>query len=113
MPRGSHYKVIYRDETEHRVAAGEDLHGVMQRYVDDIADDASRGAPRSEGAGHARGTHGADNIVGVVDRVPEGWRGRVGWYRKAYYLGFHEKGTQHMPARPFLVPAAERRRASL
>jgi len=103
-------RITYFDAAEHRIAIGEELRSAMQRYVDAVADDAATDAPRSNGVGHARGTHGADNIVGVVDRVPEGWRGRIGWYRKAYYLGFHEKGTVHMPARPFLRPAAERYR---
>lgn len=82
----------------------------MQKVVDAIADDAAGDAPRGSGAGHAGGSHGADLIRGEVTAAAGGWEGRVGWPRPAYYLYMHEKGWVHKGARPFLRPAAERRR---
>lgn len=32
---------------------------------------------------------------------------RVSWDREHYYMGFHERGTSTLPARPFLVSAFE------
>lgn len=103
-------KIVYYDKTERLIAAGPELRSVMQRLVEDIADDARPDAPRSDGTGHARGQHAGDTIRGEVIAVPEGWEGRVGWPRPAYYLYMHEKGWVHKAARPFLRPAVQRRR---
>lgn len=103
-------KLTYFDKTERLIATGNEMRSVMQRLVDDIADDARPDAPKASGVGHARGQHGADTIRGEVIAVAEGWRGLVGWPRQAYYLYMHEKGWVHKSARPFLRPAAERRR---
>lgn len=102
--------LVYYDKTERLIAAGHEMRSMMQRLVEDIADDARPDAPQSEGEGHARGEHAANTIRGEVVAVPEGWRGIVGWPRKSYYLYMHEKGWVHKSARPFLRPAAERRR---
>lgn len=103
-------KLTYYDKNERLIAIGHDMRSVMQRVVDDIADDARPDAPKSAGPGHARGQHAANTIQGEVIQVAEGWEGRVGWPRQAYYLYMHEKGWIHRAARPFLRPAAERRR---
>lgn len=103
-------RVVYYDKTERLIAAGHEMRSVMAELVEDIADDARPDAPKSSGPGHARGRHAADLIQGEVIAVPEGWEGRVGWTRPAYYLLMHEKGWKHKGARPFLRPAVERRR---
>ncbi len=103
-------KLVYYDRTERRVVSGYEMRSVMQRLVDGIADDARPDAPRADGAGHAQGRHGADLIQGEVVAVAGGWLGRVGWPRPAYYLYMHEKGWKFKSARPFLRPAATRRR---
>jgi hypothetical protein len=104
-------KITYYDRTERLIAAGHEMRSVMADLVEDIADDARPDAPKSPGAGHAGGRHAADLIQGEVIAVPEGWEGRVGWTRPAYYLLMHEKGWKFKPtARPFLRPAVERRR---
>ncbi len=103
-------EITYYDRTERLIAVGNDLRRVMQDVVDDIADAARPNAPRSTGAGHAKGQHAAELIKGEVFEAPEGWEGRVGWTRPAYYLYMHEKGWVHKSARPFLRPAVQRRR---
>lgn len=32
---------------------------------------------------------------------------RIGWHPDAFYLSFHEFGTEHLPARPFMRPTAD------
>lgn len=32
----------------------------------------------------------------------------ISWSRERYYMKFHELGSVHLPARPFLVPALDR-----
>lgn len=110
MARSRITRLIYFDRSEDLIATGHEMRSMMQRLVDDIADDARPNAPRSSGAGHAGGQHSADRIAGEVVASAGGWRGRVGWTRSAYYLYMHEKGWVHRAARPFLRPAAERRR---
>jgi len=110
MAKARVVKLVYFDKTQDLIARGSELRSTLQRLVDDIADDARPDAPRSNQAGHARGQHAADLIQGQVIAVAGGWRGRVGWPRQAYYLYMHEKGWKFRSARPFLRPAAERRR---
>lgn len=113
MARSRVTKLVYFDRTERLIASGPDMHRLMERVTGDIADDARPGAPRSDGAGHARGQHAADTIRGEVLATAAGWEGRVGWPRPAYYLLMHEKGWVHKAAKPFLRPAARRRREIL
>ena len=35
------------------------------------------------------------------------WTVRVSWDRAHFYMYFHDQGTKHIPARPFLEPALE------
>ncbi len=103
-------RLTYYDKEEERIVSGIEMRSVMQRLVDAIADDARPDAPRADGEGHARGRHAAETIQGEVIPAVGGWIGRVGWPRPSYYLLMHEKGWVHKPARPFLRPAATRRR---
>jgi HK97 gp10 family phage protein len=98
--------VRYFAGAERIIAAGPDMRDAMQRLVSGIAGDARAGAPVD--TPKSRG--GARTITGWVQLGPTGWEGYVGWARRAYYLRFHEKGTEVMPARPFLRPAIDRRR---
>jgi hypothetical protein len=103
-------RIVYYDKTERLIASGHEMRSVIQELVEDIADSARPDAPRSGGEGHAGGRHASDLIKGETFAVPEGWEGRVGWTRPAYYLYMHEKGWKYRGARPFLRPAVERRR---
>lgn len=110
MAKATITRLVYYTTVERAIASDPGMRNVMQRVSDDIADDARPNAPRSEGQGHSRGRHGADTIAGQVIETARGWEGRVGWPRPSYYLYMHEKGWVHKSARPFLRPAAERRR---
>jgi hypothetical protein len=102
--------VTYYDRVEVEISHGNDMRNLLQRIVDDIADDARPDAPVSDGKGHARGQHARALIKGEVVEIPDGWEGRVGWTRPAYYLYMHERGWKYRTARPFLRPAVERNR---
>jgi hypothetical protein len=67
-----------------------------------IAAEARAGAPRRTGAG-------ADSIHAEPQPGPEP-EVRISWERDRFYMTFHERGSVHLPARPFLVPAADRYR---
>jgi hypothetical protein len=109
--KGNVTKIVYYDRTERLIAAGHEMRSVMAELVENIADDARPNAPRADSEGHAGGRHAAELIQGEVIAVPEGWEGRVGWTRPAYYLLMHEKGWKFKPnVTPFLRPAVERRR---
>lgn len=70
--------------------------------VEPVVEDAKANAPRKTGAGAA-------SIRAEVDWSGEdGPAVRVGWDTDHYYMRFHELGTKHLPARPFLRPAVDR-----
>jgi hypothetical protein len=62
------------------------------------AGSAALAAPRLSGAGAA-----SIRAEAVLDGGQ--WTARVSWDREHYYMYFHERGTQHLLPRPFLVPA--------
>lgn len=76
------------------------LMGQLLEIGDQIAAEARSTAPRRTGQGadsiHAEPQPGADPEV------------RVSWEREKYYMAFQERGTVRLPARPFLIPAADR-----
>jgi HK97 gp10 family phage protein len=73
----------------------------MQSVGDGIASDAAAAAPRATGAGAA-------SIHAVTVEDVNGWSVRVGWDPQHWYMAYHELGTEQLPARPFLRPAADR-----
>lgn len=77
----------------------------FRRYQIDLAEalvipPARAGAPKDTGAGAA-------SIFVDAVLATDQWEARVSWERTRYYMYFHEIGTVHMSARPFLVPALE------
>ena len=64
-----------------------------------VASEAALRAPKRTG-------FGASTIHAEPVLEPDGWVARVSWSRDAYYLQFHEFGTQYMDEDPFLEPAA-------
>ena len=95
--------VRYHDAAEREITRSPEFRDRMQEIGDVIADDAAEHAPRRTGAGAA-------SIEAVTELGPAGWEVRISWQKPNYYLKFHESGTVHMPARPFLVPALNRAR---
>lgn len=109
--RKARTKLTYYDRVEAEITRGDDAYHFFKDISDEIADDARPDAPyQSRGPGHAGGEHARQLIQGEVVMGSNGWEGRVGWPRRAYYLLMHEKGWVHKPARPFLRPAVQRRR---
>lgn len=47
---------------------------------------------------------GASTIHAEVALDGGDWEARASWSPEAFYLKFHQLGTQHMAADPFLVP---------
>lgn len=72
----------------------------LMEFGERVAAGARSAAPRRTGAG-AESIH-AEPHPGIRPEV------RVSWSRDNYYMYFSERGTVHMPARPFLVPALDR-----
>ena len=64
-----------------------------------VVDDAQDRAPKDTGFGASTIHHEP------VGDEPSTFR--VGWSPDAFYLRFHELGSEHQPARPFLRPAAD------
>lgn len=99
--------VIYHPEAERELLFSAGFRRALEQICDDIARDASIAAPKETG-------RGAKSIHGEVLASADGWEGRVSWTRDRYYMYMQEKGWtargRKVPARPFLRPAAERRR---
>jgi HK97 gp10 family phage protein len=70
----------------------------LQELGDEVARVAAERAPKLTGAGAAsiRAEVGVDSQGPHVD---------ISWDKDHFYLIFHEVGTEHQPARPFLRPA--------
>jgi HK97 gp10 family phage protein len=84
-------------------AGSDDAKRILDKLGEAIADDAAAAAPRRSG-------EGAESIHHVVGEDKDGAYVRVSWAKSRFYMFFHEVGTSKMPARPFLRPAAEKRR---
>lgn len=84
-------------------AGSTDAKRILDKLGEEIADDATATAPRDTGAGAASIRH-------EVDADADGAYVRVSWDRDHFYMFFHEVGTSRLPARPFLRPAAKKRR---
>lgn len=84
-------------------AGSDDAKAVLNDLGEQIARDAAANAPKDSGGG-------ARSIRHEVDEDAEGALVRVSWDRDHFYMFFHEVGTSRLPARPFLRPAATKRR---
>lgn len=94
-------RVDYYLAGEHELLASEGMRRAMIDAAEPVVREAQRRAPKLTG-------RGAASIHIEADRVGDGtWEAEVGWTRERYYLRFHEMGDRYMPARPFLVPAAD------
>ena len=76
-------------------------------FRDELLDIAGGVASRAEPRAPRRTGFGAASIHGEALMDPDGWIVRVSWARDAYYMGFHELGTEFLRENPFLRPAAE------
>ena len=90
---------IHRRELE-ALAAGPEVTGEL----------LTRGKRVAELA-RSRAEHAESHTPPIRAELTEGDDGepevRVGWPKEHFYLYFHEVGTEHEPARPFLRPALD------
>lgn len=82
------------------LAAQPEIRETLIREAQPVVMAARAGAPKLTGAGAAS-----------IDAEPkfdgDQWVAWITWSRERYYMIFHEFGTKHMPARPFMRPALE------
>lgn len=78
----------------------EDAEDLLEDVGDQVAGLAHEKAPKDSG-------EGADSIHGQVGTDQESAYVDVSWDDEHFYMGFHELGTEHQPARPFLRPALD------
>lgn len=85
-----------------------DVTEALKKMGDAIADDAKANA---EALGLIQTGGGIKSIHAEVGFDTDGAFTRVSWDRRHFYMQFHELGTSHENAKPFLRPAAEKERA--
>lgn len=86
----------------------------MEAVGELVAKDAQRRAPRSPGAGHAKGGgHAADTVTYQVSVEDGAIEARVGATKAGWYLVFAETGTSKQKASPWLRPAVDANRGEI
>lgn len=81
-----------------RLAESNEMRGYLLDATKPGTQAARSAAPTRTGAGA-----GSIHAEAVLDGAQ--WTARVSWDQVHYYMRFHETGTKHLPARPFLVPS--------
>jgi HK97 gp10 family phage protein len=108
MPGSEYFRFRYDDEAEREITRSAQWRELLQGIGDGIAVDARAHAP----VGHpSKG--GAASIHAETLLESDGWEARISWEKRKFWMYFSEKGTVHMPARPFLEPALERARGNI
>lgn len=100
MARQGNPIFIYRPEVERALRFSPEMRDTVDLVGGLIAEQAESDAPKATG-------EGAGSIQSVPRLGPNGWEARVSWTKARYYMYFHERGTVHLPARPFLRPAQD------
>ncbi|MBM0257053.1 HK97-gp10 family putative phage morphogenesis protein [Micromonospora sp. 4G55] len=92
---------VHVDERAIReIAASADVRDLLMESGEPIEVAAKAGAPKRTGEGAA--SIRREPVLDVAT-----WAVRISWDRAHYYLYFHDRGTERLPARPFLEPALE------
>lgn len=89
-------RVILHPGYEEALKALPEVNDALAAAADAVVNDAQVRAPKASGEG-AASIH--------KEKSDEGYR--VSWDPTFFYMRFHELGTEHEPARPFLRPAAD------
>jgi len=92
--------VVPRDREIRNLVTDPGMGDLLLESAAPVVSAARAGAPKRTGAGAA-----SIHPEAVLDG-PE-WTVHVSWSQARFYMYFHERGTKHLPARPFLVPALE------
>ncbi|MET8908386.1 HK97-gp10 family putative phage morphogenesis protein [Micromonospora sp. NPDC004551] len=93
-------RVDVHERAVREVASSEDLRDLLMETGEPIEQRAAGLAPKRTGAGAA-----SIRREPVLDGFA--WTVRISWDREHYYMYFHDRGTERLPARPFLEPALE------
>lgn len=93
-------RVVVDEQAVQAVAGSVDMRDLLMEFGEPVEARAKAGAPKRTGDG-----------AGSIRREPvldgPDWTVRISWDRPHYYMYFHDRGTEHLPARPFLEPALE------
>lgn len=97
-------RIVYDKRAIDSLGADIRMAALLSRVAEPIVREAQARAPKRTGKGaesiHAEAT--TDPGVKTRQRVRAT---HISWDRDHFYMYFHEKGTQQLPARPFLVRA--------
>lgn len=96
----SDVRVVLNDAAIAALADNPEVRDLLLKAAEPAVRRAQATAPHRTGLGAA-----SIHAEAVLDGP--GWTVRVGWERDRYYMFFHERGTKHLDARPFLVPGFE------
>ncbi|MBM0275096.1 HK97-gp10 family putative phage morphogenesis protein [Micromonospora tarensis] len=77
-----------------------DMRDLLLDVADPIVGRAQLGAPKASGEGAA--SIRSEPVLDGPD-----WTVRISWDRAHFYMYFHDRGTERLPARPFLEPALD------
>ncbi|WP_422751345.1 HK97-gp10 family putative phage morphogenesis protein [Micromonospora sp. WMMD1219] len=93
-------RIVVHERAIREYAAGGDVADLLMEAGEPVEGYAKAGAPKRSGEG-AESIRREPVLDGFVQTV------RISWDRTHYYLYFHDRGTEHLPARPFMEPALE------
>lgn len=95
-------RIVIREHELREMLRSREMGDQLVAVGTEIGRDAAARAPHDTGAGAA-------SIHAEAVLSHEGFAAHISWTRDRYYMGFHERGTINLPARPFLIPAVEAR----
>jgi HK97 gp10 family phage protein len=96
----SRVRVDVDEQAVRDVAGSLDVRDLLMESARPIVGTAQALAPKATGAGAA-----SIRSEPVLDG--DQWTVRISWDRAHFYMYFSDRGTVHLPARPFLEPALE------
>lgn len=100
MPAGGDFRLELDEDAIADLGFDDDAEELSQEAGDQVAELAAEYAPKVSG-------DGAASIHAEVDRDDESVYADVSWDPDHFYMGFHELGTEHESAKPFLRPALD------
>lgn len=93
-------RIVVDQRAVDALAGDPDITAVLLEAAKPVVDDARFRAPRRTGAG-------AESIQAQPFAEPGEQTVRITWDRNHFYMGFHDLGTNTLPARHFLEDALE------
>lgn len=93
-------RVTVDERAVQSIAAQLDVRDLLLESAEPIVARAEAGAPKRSGEGAA--SIRSEPVLDGPD-----WTVRISWDRAHFYMYFLDRGTERIPARPFLDPALE------